>query len=55
MAEEHLARLKAEGAAQLAQMKSNEKIFKLREKLERSQRETQELRNRVPQPPCPIL
>ncbi|KAH9725231.1 Immune-associated nucleotide-binding protein 9 [Citrus sinensis] len=55
LAEEHLARLKAEGAAQLAQMKSNEKIFKLREKLERSQRETQELRNRVPQPPCPIL
>ncbi|XP_006441576.2 immune-associated nucleotide-binding protein 9 isoform X2 [Citrus clementina] len=55
LAEEHLARLKAEGAAQLAQMKSNEEIFKLREKLERSQRETQELRNRVPQPPCPIL
>ncbi|KAL9437720.1 hypothetical protein AB3S75_023567 [Citrus x aurantiifolia] len=55
LAEEHLARLKAEGAAQLAQMKSNEEIFKLREKLERSQRETQELPNRVPQPPCPIL
>ncbi|KAL9432456.1 hypothetical protein AB3S75_027483 [Citrus x aurantiifolia] len=55
LAEEHLARLKAEGAAQLAQMKSNEEIFKLREKLERSQRETQELRNRVPQRPCPIL
>ena len=55
MAEEHLARLKAEGAAQLAQMKSNEEIFKLREKLERSQRETQEIHNRVPEPPCPIL
>ncbi|KAH9781254.1 Immune-associated nucleotide-binding protein 9 [Citrus sinensis] len=55
LAEEHLARLKAEGAAQLAQMKSNEEIFKLREKLERAQRETEELRNGVPKLRCPIL
>ncbi|KAK9205319.1 hypothetical protein WN943_015586 [Citrus x changshan-huyou] len=55
LAEEHLARLKAEGAAQLAQIKSNEEIFNLREKLERGQRETEELRNGVPKLQCPIL
>ncbi|ESR54821.1 Immune-associated nucleotide-binding protein 9 [Citrus sinensis] len=52
LAEEHLARLKAEGAAQLAQMK---KFLSLERNLERAQRETEENRNRVPQPPCPIL
>ncbi|XP_059630353.1 immune-associated nucleotide-binding protein 9-like isoform X2 [Cornus florida] len=44
LAEEQAARLKAEEIAQAAQMKSNDEIRKLREHLERAQRETEELR-----------
>ncbi|GAY68873.1 hypothetical protein CUMW_267530, partial [Citrus unshiu] len=39
--------LKGEEVAQLAQMKSNDEICKLRENLERGQRETEELRKRA--------
>ncbi|XP_024044350.1 immune-associated nucleotide-binding protein 9 [Citrus clementina] len=55
LAEEHAARLKADGAAQLAQMKSNEEICKLRENLERVQWEAEELRKRAEKEGCAIL
>lgn len=42
LAEEQAARLKAEELAQLAQMKSNDEIRKLRENLERAQKETED-------------
>ncbi|KAE8681279.1 wall-associated receptor kinase 3-like [Hibiscus syriacus] len=44
LAEEQAARLKAEEMAQLAQMKSNDEIRKLRENLVRAQKETEELK-----------
>ncbi|XVF37278.1 hypothetical protein REPUB_Repub19eG0132300 [Reevesia pubescens] len=53
LAEEQAARLKAEEMAQLAQMKSNDEIRKLRENLERAQRETEELRKQAAR--CAIL
>ena len=40
MTEEQTARLKGEEVAQLAQIKSNEEIHKLKENLERAQKET---------------
>lgn len=46
LAKEQAARLKAELSAQNAQKKSDEEIRKLREYLERAQRETEELRGR---------
>ncbi|XP_076948668.1 immune-associated nucleotide-binding protein 9-like [Bidens hawaiensis] len=55
LAEEQLARLKAEETAQAAQMKSNDEIRKLRETLERAQRETEELRKRAESGKCLIL
>ncbi|KAK8542459.1 hypothetical protein V6N13_136967 [Hibiscus sabdariffa] len=45
LAEEQMARLKAEELAQLAQMKSNNEIRRLRDNLERAQKETEELRS----------
>ncbi|GAY34969.1 hypothetical protein CUMW_277760, partial [Citrus unshiu] len=42
LAEEQAARLKVEGVAQLAQRKSNDEIHKLRENLERAQRDTED-------------
>ena len=42
MAEEQTDRLKGEEVAQLAQRKSNEEIHKLRENLERAQKETED-------------
>ncbi|XP_021300099.1 immune-associated nucleotide-binding protein 9-like [Herrania umbratica] len=54
LAEEQAARLKAEQQAQAAQMKSNDEIRKLRENLERAQRETEELRNQA-ESRCAIL
>ncbi|MBA0816338.1 hypothetical protein Gohar_001015, partial [Gossypium harknessii] len=53
LAEEQAARLKAEELAQLAQMKSNDEIRKLRENLERAQKETEELRKQAAR--CAIL
>ncbi|XAR57561.1 hypothetical protein NMG60_11025744 [Bertholletia excelsa] len=55
LAEEQAARLRAEEIAQAAQMKSNEEIQKLREHLERAQRETEELRKRAESGRCAIL
>ncbi|KAH9725188.1 Immune-associated nucleotide-binding protein 9 [Citrus sinensis] len=55
LAEEQAARLKAEEVAQLAQMKSNDEIRKLRENLERAQRETEELRKQAEKGGCAIL
>ena len=42
MAKEQTDRLKGEEVAQLAQRKSNDEIYKLRENLERAQKETEE-------------
>ncbi|GAY61845.1 hypothetical protein CUMW_213190 [Citrus unshiu] len=53
--EEHAARLKADGATQLAQMKSNDEIRKLRENLERAEWEAEELRKRAEKEGCAIL
>ncbi|KAB2048774.1 Protein AIG1 -like protein [Gossypium arboreum] len=53
LAEEQAARLKAEELAQLAQMKSNDEIRKLRENLERAEKETEELRKQAAR--CAIL
>ncbi|XP_043706720.1 immune-associated nucleotide-binding protein 9-like [Telopea speciosissima] len=53
--EEQAARLKAEQVAQAAQQKSNEEICKLRESLERAQRETEEFRKRAESGKCAIL
>ncbi|KAI7732267.1 hypothetical protein M8C21_024452, partial [Ambrosia artemisiifolia] len=55
LAEEQLARLKAEETAHAAQMKSNDEIRKLRETLEKAQRETEELRKRAESGKCVIL
>ncbi|XP_059631432.1 immune-associated nucleotide-binding protein 9-like [Cornus florida] len=55
LAAEHAARLKAEKIAQASQMKSNDEIRKLREHLERAQRETQELRKQAESGRCAIL
>ncbi|KAI3821175.1 hypothetical protein L1987_08734 [Smallanthus sonchifolius] len=55
LAEEQVARLKAEEMAHAAQTKSNDEIRKLRENLERAQRETEELRKRAESGKCAIL
>ena len=55
LAEEQVARLKAEEMAYAAQMKSNDEIRKLRENLEKAQRETDELRKRAESGKCAIL
>ncbi|KAL0437889.1 UNVERIFIED_CONTAM: Immune-associated nucleotide-binding protein 9 [Sesamum latifolium] len=55
LAEEQAARLKAESMAQAAQMKSDDEIRKLREHLERAQRETEELRKQAESGRCVIL
>lgn len=55
LAEEQAARLKAEAIAQDAQRKSNDEISKLREHLERAQRETEELRRQAERGRCAIL
>lgn len=55
LAEEQAARLRAEASAQAAQMKSSDEIRKLREHLERAQRETEELRKRAESGRCAIL
>ncbi|KAI3825552.1 hypothetical protein L1987_07042 [Smallanthus sonchifolius] len=55
LAEEQIARLKAEEMAHAAQLKSNDEIRKLRETLERAQRETEELRKRAESGKCNIL
>ncbi|XWS24749.1 hypothetical protein CRYUN_Cryun27aG0010500 [Craigia yunnanensis] len=54
LSEEQAARMKAEELAQLAQMKSNDEIRKLRENLEKAQRETEELRRQA-ESRCAIL
>ncbi|XP_050213595.1 immune-associated nucleotide-binding protein 9-like [Mercurialis annua] len=54
LAEEQAARLKAEEKAQVALMKSNDEIRKLRENLERAQKETEELRRQA-EKRCTIL
>ncbi|KAL4566251.1 hypothetical protein LXL04_030364 [Taraxacum kok-saghyz] len=55
LAEEQVARLKAEELAYAAQMKSNDEIRKLRENLEKAQKETDELRRRAESGKCAIL
>lgn len=55
LAEEQAARLNAEAMAQAAQMKSNDEIQKLRENLERAQRESEELRRLAEKVKCAIL
>ncbi|KAG8378501.1 hypothetical protein BUALT_Bualt08G0143700 [Buddleja alternifolia] len=55
LAEEQAARLKSEATAQAAQMKSNDEIRKLREHLERAQRETEMLRKQAESGKCAIL
>ncbi|KAL6522248.1 Immune-associated nucleotide-binding protein 9 [Orobanche minor] len=55
LAEEQSARLKAEATAQATQRESNDEIRKLREHLERAQRETEELRKRAESGRCAIL
>ncbi|KAJ8436426.1 hypothetical protein Cgig2_013467 [Carnegiea gigantea] len=55
LAEEQAARLKAEEMAQAAQQKSNDEIRRLRENLERAQRETEELRKQAASGKCTIL
>ncbi|GJW29551.1 putative AIG1-type guanine nucleotide-binding (G) domain-containing protein [Tanacetum coccineum] len=55
LAEEQVARLKAEELAYAAQMKSNDEIRKLRENLEKAQKETDELRKRAESGKCAIL
>ena len=55
MAKEQAAPLKAKEVAQLAQIKSNDEIRKLRKDLERAQRETKELRKRAEKRGCAIL
>ncbi|XP_042061738.1 immune-associated nucleotide-binding protein 9-like [Salvia splendens] len=55
LAEEQNARLKAEEIAQEAQMKSSDEIRKLREHLERAQKETEELRKQAQSSGCTIL
>lgn len=55
LAEEQAARLRAEQFAQVAQLQSNDEIRKLRESLERAQRETEELRELARSGRCSIL
>ncbi|XP_052201952.1 immune-associated nucleotide-binding protein 9-like [Diospyros lotus] len=55
LAEEQAARLESEKIAQAAQMKSNDEIRKLREHLEKAQKETEELRRRAESGRCAIL
>ncbi|KAK4413394.1 Immune-associated nucleotide-binding protein 9 [Sesamum alatum] len=55
LAEEQAARLKAEAMAQAAQMKSDDEMRQLRERLERAQRETEELRKQAASGGCVIL
>ncbi|XP_047950131.1 immune-associated nucleotide-binding protein 9 [Salvia hispanica] len=55
LAEEQNARLRAEEIAQEAQMKSSDEIRKLREHLERAQKETEELRKQAQSSGCTIL
>lgn len=55
LAEEQAARIEAEKVAQEAHMKSNDEIQKLRERLERAQRETEELRRQAESGRCAIL
>ncbi|KAL8162602.1 hypothetical protein V2J09_014091 [Rumex salicifolius] len=55
LAEEQEARLRAEKYAQNAQKESNEEIRKLRENLERAQKETEELRQQAASGKCAIL
>lgn len=45
----------AEELAQAAQLKSNDEIRKLRENLEKAQRETEELRKQAASGKCAIL
>ncbi|KAK3014977.1 hypothetical protein RJ639_010334 [Escallonia herrerae] len=55
LAEEQAARLMAEEKAQAAQMQSNDEIRKLREHLERAQKETAEFRKQAESGRCAIL
>nr|GMD21633.1 immune-associated nucleotide-binding protein 9 [Ipomoea batatas] len=55
LAKEHSARLQAEASAREAQERSNDEIRKLRENLERAQRETEELRMQARNSGCHIL
>ncbi|GMH03967.1 hypothetical protein Nepgr_005806 [Nepenthes gracilis] len=55
LAEEQAARVKAEEIAQEAQRKSDVEIRKLRQNLERAQRETEELRKHAESVRCSIL
>ncbi|KAK3038247.1 hypothetical protein RJ639_030856 [Escallonia herrerae] len=55
LAEEQAARFMAEERAQAAQMQSNDEIRKLREHLERAQKETEELRKQAESGRCAIL
>ncbi|XP_019176796.1 PREDICTED: immune-associated nucleotide-binding protein 9-like [Ipomoea nil] len=55
LAKEHNARLQAEANAREAQERSNDEIRKLRENLERAQRETEELRRQAANGGCHIL
>ncbi|KAH9725258.1 Immune-associated nucleotide-binding protein 9 [Citrus sinensis] len=55
LAGEHAARLKVEAAAKSTQMKSDDKIRKLREDLERAQRENEGLHKGVEIGDCAIL
>ncbi|KAK1407577.1 hypothetical protein QVD17_39197 [Tagetes erecta] len=55
LAKEQVARLKAEEMASAAQEKSNDEIRKLRENLERAQRESEEFRKRAESGKCAIL
>lgn len=54
LAEEQAARMRAEELAQFAQKKSNDEIRRLRESLEKAQRETRELREQA-ESRCAIL
>lgn len=55
LAEEQAARLRAEETARAAQSKSNDEIRKLRENLEKAQRETEEFRKQAERGGCAIL
>ncbi|KAL6512143.1 hypothetical protein OROGR_021740 [Orobanche gracilis] len=55
LAEEQKARLKAEAAAQAAQKESNDEMRKLRESLEKAEKETAELRSQAEKLKCVIL
>lgn len=55
LTEEQAARLKAEEAVQEAQMKSNDEIRKLREHIEKVQRENEELKMHAKRGGCQIL